>query len=94
MTITPLQTQPLCEVCGEHQATAFSHFLNQEQDLHGWKFCCACTSGRENYYIEFDRFFASPFETMDWLAHMHKKTWMDWNDFMDMAQRYRSKSRA
>lgn len=27
--------------------------------------------------------------TVDWLAHMHPKQWMNWSDFMDMVKRFR-----
>jgi hypothetical protein len=53
-------------------------------------FCCECTSEKEVYYIEFHRFFASPAATVDWLAHMHEKSWMDWPDFMAMMHRFRA----
>jgi hypothetical protein len=53
-----------------------------------------CTSGKEDYYIELSRFSASLNETMDWLAHMDEKKWMDWKDFIDMAHRYRSAKKA
>lgn len=37
----------------------------------------------------FEDFFRSPAATVDWLAHMHEKAWMDWVDFMDMMYRFR-----
>jgi protein-arginine kinase activator protein McsA len=85
---------PLCEVCGKNPATSFSHFYDQASKHGSWKFCCMCTSGKEDYYIEFSRFSESLNETMDWLAHMDEKKWMDWKDFIDMAHRYRSAKKA
>ncbi len=75
--------QPLCEVCGAEPATSFSWIKKT------WKFCGVCTMDYEDYYIEFDRFFNSPAATVDWLAHMDEKKWMDWTAFMAMMARFR-----
>ena len=55
-----------------------------------WKFCGLCTSNSEDYYILLEYFFDSPGSTVDWLAHMHEKTGMDWVGFMDMMHRFRN----
>jgi len=81
---------PLCEECGASPSSSFSHFVDPATNTGSWKFCCGCTSGKEDYYIEFSRFFGSQSETMNWLAHMDEKTWMDWHNFMQMVQRYRA----
>jgi hypothetical protein len=57
-----------------------------------WMFCCECTSDSDIYYIEFERFFGSPKAIVDWLAHVHHKPWMDWEDFMDMMYRFREET--
>ena len=54
-----------------------------------WRICGNCTSTSEMYYIRFDSFFGSYRSTIDWLAHMHEKDWMNWEDFMNMMDRFR-----
>ena len=78
---------PVCEVCQKNPAMSFAYI--EDQDGSRWKFCCECTSDNESYYIVFDKFFGSAPSVVDWLAHMHGKNWMDWNDFMDMMTRFR-----
>jgi len=55
----------------------------------GWRFCGACMYEEGTYPIEIDRFFHSPPATVDWIAHLHEKNWMDWRDFADMMDRFR-----
>ena len=84
----PFDATPICEECHDETATSFSH-------VHGkWMFTGQCTSGTEDYYIEFKRFFRSPASTIDWLAHMNEKNWMDWTDFMNMMDRFRSATKS
>jgi hypothetical protein len=80
--------EPLCEWCGEDTAYSFSYFKHQPPGRQ-WQFTCECTSDKETYYVEFDRFFSSPASTTDWLAHLHEKPWMNWKEFMDMIRRFR-----
>jgi len=81
---------PMCEVCGRRPAVSFSYFGRAvDSRLRGWKFCCECTDGKEEYYVPIDEFFASPIATVDWLAHLSEKVWMDWDGFMDMMWRFR-----
>jgi hypothetical protein len=85
--------QPFCEVCGDEPATSFSYVNITKTGAPGkgrWVFAGACTTESERYYMEFKRIFKSPASTVDWLAHMHEKNWMDWNDFMDMMDRFRA----
>lgn len=79
---------PLCEACGEKTAISFS-YLSMPGGARRWWFTCMCTSGHERYYILFSAFFKSPAATVDWLAHMNGKGWMDWGDFMSMMRRFR-----
>ncbi len=82
--------KPICEVCNKGEAVSFSFIEENPTTGEGyWKYCCNCTSEREKYYIRFENFFDSPASTIDWLAHMHEKTWMSWTDFMDMMNRFR-----
>jgi len=78
----------MCEACGEEPATSFSYF----QDDECWKFTGDCTTQTEMYYIELETFFKSPPATVDWLAHMHEKDWMNWKDFMGMMHRFRART--
>jgi hypothetical protein len=82
--------KPICEVCRKKEATSFS-FLTESSDFSkgDWKFVCDCTAADESYDISINRFFANAPSTVDWLAHMHEKTWMDWSNFMEMMCRFR-----
>jgi hypothetical protein len=80
---------PMCEVCGKERATSFSSISQDASRITDWKFCGKCTSNTEDYYILIEEFFDSPGSTVDWLAHMHEKTGMDWGSFMDMMHRFR-----
>jgi hypothetical protein len=86
MSIIQFPKEPVCEYCGQNTAFAFC-YLGSEI---GWKFCCDCTNARDQYYMRFDSFFNSPASTVDWLAHVHHKSWMDWGNFMDMIVRFRA----
>lgn len=82
--------KPICEVCGKNEATSFSFIIfDQEIERGDWKFVCECTRDNEDYYIEIKDLFATPPKTVDWLAHMHEKPWMDWRNFMEMIKRFR-----
>lgn len=81
---------PICEVCNKEPATSFSYFQNRNK----WLFCGQCTTKEEDYYIELRRFFNNPSATVDWLAHMQEKNWMNWPDFMDMMHRFRDATRS
>jgi hypothetical protein len=74
---------PICEVCGKEPATSFSWIDGD------WKFCGDCTADSEIYYVELRLFFHSPAATVDWLAHLAEKDWVDWRLFMDMMTRFR-----
>ncbi len=82
----PFKQQPQCEVCGQHHAVSFS--LLEE----GWKYTCYCTSNKERYYVDLLNFFDSPYECVDWLAHLDIKAWMNWKDFMAMIRRFRAEA--
>lgn len=81
---THWKKEPQCEVCGQEPATSFS-WLDRD-----WKFCGDCTTDTESYYIELKLFFQSPASTVDWIAHMAEKNWMDWGKFADMMGRFRA----
>ncbi len=80
----PFNKQPFCEVCLDEPATSFSWIGKK------WTFTGDCTRTTEDYYILFEQFFKSPEATVDWLAHMNEKQWMDWPDFMNMMDRFRA----
>jgi hypothetical protein len=81
---------PICEICRKDPAISFSHFPpGSKGNAQGWLFTCMCTADTEDYYIKFDSIFSSPASTVDWLAHMHEKSWMNWPNFMDMVDRFR-----
>jgi len=80
----------MCEVCSKNEATSFSFILTDAESFQGdWKFACECTTENEKYYIQLKDFFANPSSSVDWMAHMHEKSWMDWNNFMEMMDRFR-----
>ncbi|WP_353572496.1 hypothetical protein [Candidatus Albibeggiatoa sp. nov. BB20] len=83
------QNKPICEVCGKSKAISFSYFVTNADSGGNWKFTCECTKDDEDYYILLKDFFSSPASTIDWLAHINEKGWMNWNDFMNMMERFR-----
>lgn len=48
-----------------------------------------CTTKTEMYFVEFEKFFESPTETVKWLAHLEGKGWVNWDDFMRTMRRLR-----
>ena len=82
--------KPICEECGKNEATSFSFFPLDSDPMKGeWKFVCDCTIESEDYYIAIKDFLGNPQAAVNWMAHMNKKTWMGWNDFMNMITRFR-----
>lgn len=79
-----------CEVCHNEPATSFSYMRKGEGGE--WIAGGDCTANSEMYYIEFSRFFESPEETVDWLAHMSEKDWFDAADFCALMGRIRAQS--
>ncbi len=84
--------EPICEVCGKNKAISFSHFdANHNIEVSaGWKFVCMCTNDIEDYDVLISGFFDNPASTVDWLAHLKDKPWMDSDDFLEMIQRFRT----
>jgi hypothetical protein len=81
---------PLCELCHKEPAISFSYIDPAAGGApSGWLFTCNCANDAESYYIKVADLFASPAATVDWLAHMQEKTWMNWPNFMTMMDRFR-----
>lgn len=83
---------PMCEICRERQALVFEFYPDAytTAPIHGWCFTCAeCNECDSKYWFYIGNFFQSPASTVDWLAHIHGKPWMDWSGFMDMMNRFR-----
>ncbi len=60
----------------------------KEKGSRRWQFTCdECANS--GYQVETWRFFHSPASTVDWIAHLHEKSWMDWDDFALMMWRFR-----
>ncbi len=85
---TKFDKKPICEKCRKGVAISFSYFDHAPSGKH-WRFCCSCTDETEKYYVKIDSFFSSAASTIDWLAHLHEKDWVDWRDFMNMMDRFR-----
>lgn len=90
---------PMCEICNAKVATHFSlerpnttnHELIKEDGI--WRFVCADEEDyNEMYHCEIENFFKTPIDTVDWMAHLHEKGWMNWNNFMDMMYRFRKET--
>lgn len=62
----------VCEACGRNEAWSLSY-----EEGTGWRLCCGCTSGSEQYYIEF-----SVLPGQDWLGHLRHKRWFSESDFL------------
>jgi len=85
------KTKPVCEEYNKSEATSFSLIsAGSDSSKDNWKFVCEYTAENEGYYIIIDDFFANPPEAVDWMAHMQEKSWMDWNNFMEMMSRFRN----
>lgn len=82
---TTFDKEPTCELCGQKPAEEFVYTIHKE-----WKFSCYdCAEDCYIYPITVDRFFASPAATVDWIAHLSQKNWMQWDDFAKMIRRFR-----
>lgn len=82
--------KPICELCSQNEATSFSFIAtSSDPSIGDWKFVCECTSDEEDYYIPIKSFFSKPPAAVDWMAHMHEKSWMNWSNFMEMMHRFR-----
>ena len=69
-------------MCGEGKATSFSYI----DTTYKMKLCRVVglyvyITDNEEYYILIDNFFSQTSSAVDWLAHMHEKKWVNWNDF-------------
>lgn len=80
---------PLCEECYNEVATSFSSFSFTELTLSKWKFTGDCTTNREKYWVDFNRFFYSEGSVVEWIVHLSKKQSMDWDDFFKMLARFK-----
>jgi len=77
---------PVCEHCN---CTPATHFILVGED-NDWAFYCdKCSVEYGDYPIEILDFFKKPAATVDWLAHLHGKVWINWNNFMEMMFRFR-----
>ncbi len=87
--------KPMCEVCKKKEAISFSlecswdEFQSDPKHYGVWKFTCECNENKEQRYILINKFFESPTETIDWMAHYHLKEFVNWDKFMDMIVRFR-----
>lgn len=83
-----LQPMPICEACKDEPAISFAPGSDPQNPK--WEFVGRCRlRGTDFYDIEIDRFFKSPEETVDWMAHMSEKRWFDPADFFKMMWRLR-----
>jgi hypothetical protein len=74
----------MCELLPNEPAEHFTHRNGR------WMFVSTVAHELpDEYHFEIDRFFNSPRSTVDWLAHLHEKTWFDANDFCEMMDRFR-----
>lgn len=80
------QSASACEICGQEPAISFSWFRDRDapssQPNGEWKLAGKCTVDTEDYYIEFDSFFATTAQTLTCIEQLEDKTWIDLNDFM------------
>lgn len=88
--------KPMCEICGKKKA---SHFTLERPNTSDhlrikregkWRFVCEDEVGYNEYYaVSINRMFESPGETVDWMAHLNEKDYMNWDNFMEMIYRFR-----
>lgn len=77
----------LCEKCGKEEATSFSFFPGETGEYR-WQICGSCNSDTERYYILIEDFFQNEERALFWLRQLSAKTWMDWDAFWKMLNRY------
>jgi hypothetical protein len=76
--------QPACELLPDHFANYFSFQRGK------WFFVCSqALEDRNEYDVPINEFFASPANTVDWLAHLAEKQWFNAEDFCAMIHRFR-----
>ena len=84
--------KPLCEICHRNEATVIVGFRAvKKPKVSRWQFTCAeekATDETESFTIAAS--FASPYATVDRLAHFQESTRMDWKPFMEMMIRLRA----
>lgn len=80
--------KPTCEQCDGRTAECFVA-TKVNSGKAEWQFLCMFCSQDHGYPIEIHRLFHSPASTVDWLAHMDEKGWMQWDNFMEMMGRFR-----
>lgn len=86
---TKFDFTPMCEICGNKEATHFSA-VNKNNSLTDWKFVCGdCERTNWEYPIPIRDFFASSKSILEWLDHLNEKIGMDWQSFMDMIHRFK-----
>lgn len=91
--------KPMCEICNQNEAISFSlqsewqsNFEHYKQ-TGTWQFTCECNEKKEQRHIDINKFFESPSETVDSMAHFHLKGFVNWDNFMDMIVRFRKAQR-
>lgn len=86
--ITPITTMTPKQILAydEHPDKLPDRYLHSGGN---WMFTCECTSDHEHYYVMLTDFFKTPASTVDWLAHLHHKPWMNWENFNQMMFRFR-----
>lgn len=81
-------SKPSCEVCNSQTAQNFTC----ERLTSEWRFLCNSCSDLvpDSYPVELARFFETPAATVDWIAHLSEKSWMNQKIFADMMVRFRA----
>jgi hypothetical protein len=75
---------PMCEILHNKPA---AHFTCRREK---WLFVSSeAPEDFNEYHFEIADFFKSPASTIDWLAHLHEKSWFDPSDFCQMIHRFR-----
>ncbi len=82
-----------CELCQTHLHLSDGYFAyfdgRSQRNFKGWYFACVnCPDA--GYDIKVSKFFQSPTETINWLAHIAEKSWFDGNEFCDFMWRLRA----
>jgi len=84
MTRKQFHEIPMCEILHDKPAAHFTFRRGK------WLF--VSTEAPEDfneYHFEIVNFFKTPAATVDWLAHLHEKSWFDPDDFCQMMHRFR-----
>jgi len=78
-----------CEICGKDLELMNGYFACFDVEAATWQFVCSdCPDLKYDFSVA--RFFGSPRETIDCLAHLQEKRWFKPDKFFEFMERLRA----